>query len=77
MSKIKPVVTALKRQHSDLFYSTFKFKPESNITSKLLIMLQKDLIHLILKSIFKFQKFQKFENENNFPEIMRFCFSAF
>ena len=40
-------------------------------------MLQKDLIHLILKSIFKFQKFQKFENENNFPEIMRFCFSAF
>ena len=78
MSKITPVVTALQRQDSNLFYSTSKFKPESNITSKLLIMLQKDLIHLILKSIFKFQKFQKnLKMKMIFPKLCAFVFLHF
>ena len=45
------------------------------MTSKLLATVEKALLKLILKSISKFPKVSKFENENDCPEIRTFMFS--
>ena len=71
MSKIIFSVTVLQL-HAWSFFVAY---PRKNITPELLIAVHKNLLKLILKLSLNCQKFQNFENEKNFPEIMLFCFS--
>ena len=69
------VVAALQWHAANLFYSGPKFWLISNVTSKVLINLQKYLLKMVLKFHVKVWKLQQLENEKKkYLEIKLFCF---
>ena len=65
MSSIVLDVTVLQRRALNLLCNVWKFHSKSIVTCEVLMTVQKHFFNLVLKSISKFSKVSKFENELN------------